>query len=491
MRTPLKTGRWLLLPLALAELLVAGSAGAVTVTCGSGSGLAGQTVEIAINTSDLTGLGVQSWQFVLNYSASQVTATGVVTSGTLTGTAGWPAPTFNVTNGQISVGAAGPTVLTGSGTLIKLQFLVNPALLNGGGTGLSFQSFLMNEGTPAVTTSSGSLSIGVTPQIYVSPNTGEIVRGQTLAFSVSGSVTPPVTWGTTNLAIATISASGLLTGVSPGSVRVTALDNAGRSDMSDGNILIRGMGMTLGNATIIQGQSTSIPVTVTSLSGLGVRSGQFTVAYTPSVLGFTSMTAPPGTLLNGYGSSNVHNANGVVSVDFAGVTDLTGSGVLCYLNFSATLSGYSPLTLQGALFNETLPAVMTNGYINVNPIPGISVSPYSVTLLAGQTQLFSVGGSPTLPITWSTLDPSVATINASGLLTAVAGGVTQVRAVDAVSATATSGPVTVYDCKLTVPNYSAPPGVTMRVPLLLDRYINGLNVVSAQYITPGPSIILT
>ena len=481
MRTPMKTGRWLLLPLALAGILAAGSAGAVTITCGSGSGLAGQTVEIAINTSDLTALGVQSWQFVLNYAASQVTATGVVTAGTLTGTAGWPTPTFNVTSGQISVSAAGATALTGIGTLIKLQFLVNPALLNGGGTGLSFQSFLMNEGTPAVTTSGGSLSIGVTPQIYVSPNTGEIVRGQTLAFSVSGSVTPPVAWSTTNPLVATINSAGLLTGVAPGSVRVTALDNAGRSDVSDGDILIRGMSMTIGNATIIQGQSTSIPVSVTSLSGLGVRSGQFTVAYNPSYLSFTSMTAPPGTLLNGYGSSNVGNASGVVSVDFAGTTDLTGSGVLCYLNFSSIQSAYIALTLQTALFNETLPALRTSGYINVNPIPGITVSPYSVTLLAGQTQQYTVGGTPTLPITWSTLDPSVATINAAGLLTAVAGGVTQVRAVDAVSATATSGPVTVYDCKLTIPNYAAPQGATMRVPLILDRAINGLNVFSAQY----------
>ncbi|HEY6867161.1 MAG TPA: Ig-like domain-containing protein [Candidatus Eisenbacteria bacterium] len=483
MRTRISFGRRAILPLGLAGVLAAGMAHAAAITCGTASGLAGQSVEISIGTSDLTGLGVQSYQFALTYDPSQVTATGISTVATLGASAGWSTPTFNLTTGEISVSAAGVTPLSGSGSLVKLEFLINPALLNGGGTGLHVGGFLFNEGSPPVTTADGSISIGVTPQIAVYPNTGEIVRGSTLQFGVTGSVSLPVTWSTTNPSVATINASGLLTGVAPGSVRVTALDNAGHTDTSDGDILIRGMGVTVATASIEQGQSTSVPVSVTSLTGLGVRAGQFEIAYNPSVATFTSATAPPGTLLNGYGSMSAGAANGVISVGFAGTTDLTGSGVLFDLNFSTSTaqSGYTGLALQMALFNETLPALRTSGSLTVSPLPGISLTPNTVTLLAGQTQAYGVAGSPSPPFTWSTLDPSVATINGAGVLTAVAGGQTRVHVVDNVGAQATSGLVTVYDCKLTIPTLSTGAGARLRVPLLLDRLIGGLGVYSVQY----------
>ena len=174
----------------------------------------------------------------------------------------------------------------------------------------------------------------------------------------------------------------------------------------------------------------------------------------------------------------------MISVGFAGTTDLTGSGVLFDLNFSTTTaqSGFSYLGLQTALFNETLPAVRTNGSLQVNTLPGLTVNPSTVTLLAGQTQPFTVNGSPVLPLTWSTLNPSVATINSrSGVLTAVAGGVTQVHVVDNVGAQGTSGNVTVYDCKLTIPNLTIGQGATARVPITIDRMIGGLGVYSVQY----------
>jgi hypothetical protein len=196
------------------------------------------------------------------------------------------------------------------------------------------------------------------------------------------------------------------------------------------------------------------------------------------------MTTPGGTLLNGYGSTSFNAANGVISVDFSGTSDLTGSGVLFYLNFSTTIaqSGFMTLFLNTALFNETLPALRINGSLQVNTLPGLTVNPNTVTLLAGQTQGFTVSGSPVLPLTWSTLNPSVATINSStGVLTAVAGGVTQVHVVDNVGAQGTSGNITVYDCKLTIPNLTIGQGATAHVPITIDRMIGGLGVYSVQY----------
>jgi len=482
----MRTIRDLRLPL-LALAMLAGAAAAprpataVTVTMGTTSGLAGQTVDLAINTTDLTGLGVVSYQFALNYNASVVTAVNVNTAGTLTGTAGWSTPTFNVTNGRVAVSAAGTTALSGTGTLIKVSFLINPAQLNGTSIAVLFQSFLMNEGTPAVTTSgNGTITVTATPQITVSPNSGEIARTQTLQFSVSGSVTNPVSWFTTDNTIATISGTGLLTGVAPGSVRVYAVDNAGRRDTTDNDILIRGMTVTVGTGNVVVGQNVTIPVSVSSLNGLGVRAGQFAIAYNNNYLGFVSVTAPSGTLLNGYGSMSSNATNGVVSVDFAGTTDLTGSGVLFYITFTGLQAGGIALPLNSALFNETLPAVRVNGNISVSALPTIFVNPSSVTLLAGQTQTFTVTGSPTPPITWSVLDPTVGSITSGGLFTALAGGVTQVKAVDNVGAIGLAT-VTVYDCKLTVGTVTTSPGVTATIPLTLDRTVGGLGIYSVQY----------
>src|SRR5690242_17078896 len=122
MHPHLKIARSLALLIPLVGALTAATAGAVTLTCGSGSGLAGQSVDVSISTSDLTGLNVRSYQFEIAYTANQVTATNVVTSGTLTGTAGWSNVAFNVTSGKITVSAAGISALSGAGTLIKITF---------------------------------------------------------------------------------------------------------------------------------------------------------------------------------------------------------------------------------------------------------------------------------------------------------------------------------------------------------------------------------
>jgi len=472
--------------LALAALAAgAGPAHAVAVSAGSGSGLAGQTVDIDINTASLTGLNVLSLQFNLSYNNNLVTAVSVITTGTLT--AGWEAPVFNVTNvgstGKISVSAAGTGPLTGAGSLLKVRFTINPAQLNANSTTLTLANFIFNEGTPTVTMSNGTLTINATPQIDVSPDVGVVVRGQTLQFTASGSVTNPVTWSTSNNVLATISGTGLLTGVAPGSVTVTALDAALHSATTTGTIDIRGMGLSVGPASVLVGQSVSVPVTTTTLNGLGIRSGQFSLTFPANYFTVTGVTTPAGTLLNGWGPVTFSAQSGGCTVDFAGSTDLTGSGVLCYLTFAAspTLSGAIGVSFTSALFNEIYPAKTTNGTVTITPLPSIIVNPDQVTLLAGQTQQMTLGGSPTNPIQWSVVDPFVASISATGLVTALHGGVTQVRAQDFVGAIDYSTSLTVFDLKATLGTVTGRPGTTIRVPLTSDRLVGGLGIWSEQF----------
>lgn len=476
----------------LALCLVPTSAHAAVVTCGSGSGLAGNTVDIAIaSPTTLTGLGVLALQFELNYNPAVITPVAVIQTGTLTGTAAWSAAEFSVqpitaSQARLSVSDAGTTPLAGSGTLVFLRFALNPALVSGGGSSLTFASFTYNEGTPNDTTSNGTVTVNVTPKITVSPNTGVVYRTSTLQFGVSGSVTPPTTWATTDPAIATISPSGLLTGVAPGRVRVFAVDGAARRDTSDDFIEVRGMRVTAASASVVQTLSTNLALSTTSLNGLAIRAGQITLTYNPNLVTPTAVSAPPGTLLNGYGPLGFGIPTpGTVVVDFAGNHDLGGSGTLCLLTFSATATttGTSSVSITSALFNETLPAVTVNGFITVTGVGSLNISPDQVNLLTGQTQQYTVTGSPTPtpPITWSVLDPSVASISATGLVTALEGGDTQVRAQDALGAIDVTTLLHVDDFAVTLATVQAPPGATVRVPLIADRTLGALDIRSLQY----------
>ncbi len=473
----------------LAMLLVASSADAVQVSPSAGNGLAGQTVDISINTSSLTGLGVRSLQLDLAYNPSVITVTDVVEAGNLVGVAGWGDAEFHITTNNansatLNLSAAGNAALTGSGAMLRVRFLVNPALLNGSNSSLILSNLIFNEGTPNDTTTNANFSVGVTPQIAINQNTAEVIRGQTTAFTVSGTVANPVSWFTTNPAIASINATGVLTGVAPGTVRVYAVDNAGRRDTTDGFILVRGMGISVTNSTFVNGQTGTLPINVTTLTGLGIRSGQFKLSYNSALVTAISVATPAGTLLNGWGPTVFHSGLGNCTVDFVGSSDLNGAGVLCYITFQATgsNSGGTGIIFDQALFNESLEAKPTSGSLTVQALPSITVYPDVVSLLAGQTQQFTLSGTPTAPISWSVVDPTIATISSTGLLTAVKGGVTQVRAIDALGSTDLTTSLTVFDFKVTLSTVKAPPGAKVRISLNADRLVGSLAIQSMQYI---------
>lgn len=477
---------------ALAFAVVIASAGpahAIAVTVGSGSGIAGQTVDIDISAgSSLTGLNVKSFQYSITYDPRYVTPTTMITAGTLSGTAAWPTPTFgiqsiNTSQSRLGVSAAGTTALSGSGSMMKIRFLIDPSQLTAGGVSLPLANFVFNEGSPTATMTGGFITINATPIITVSPDNAEIIRGQTQAFTVSGSVTAPVQWFTTDNSVATINSSGVLTGVAPGSVKVFAVDNAARRDTIAGAVVVRGMGITATSASGLVSQTVAVPITVTSLTGLGIRAGQFTLAYNSAYATPTGVTTPAGTLLNGWGTVGFGTGSGNLTVDFVGSTDLNGSGVLCYVNFQSAngVAAGIGLSFTQALFNETLIAKPTSGTLTFNALPTITVNPDQVTLLAGQTQQMTLSGSPTSPITWSVLDPLVASISPTGLLTALHGGVTRVKAVDNVGATDLNASVTVYDFLATVGTVTGPPGATVRIPITADRNVGALGIYSVQY----------
>ena len=239
------------------------AAGTTTVSATDATGLAGTSGTITVTTvvvnPDTAGVGIgQTLQF---------TATGGTAPYTWSSSA--PAvASIDAATGLLTALTAGTTTVTAtdsngysdtSGTITVSQVTVTPqtALLAVGNT----LQFSASGGTAPYTWSSSNLAVatinattglltavgagtatitatdanGVSGgsgvievrKILVSPQTGNVIIGQTLQFSATGGVAP-YAWSVSDPTVASINpATGLLTGLAAGSVVVTATDADG------------------------------------------------------------------------------------------------------------------------------------------------------------------------------------------------------------------------------------------------------------------------
>jgi hypothetical protein len=128
----------------------------VTVTVGSSSASSGATnVEIPITVSDLTGLDVISADITLSYDPSYLSYSSFKTSGTLA--ANWSSVCNPRIPGQIKIALYGPAI-TGEGTLLKINFNVNPNA-GFGDSPLHLLAVSLNGRHVPATTENGTLTV--------------------------------------------------------------------------------------------------------------------------------------------------------------------------------------------------------------------------------------------------------------------------------------------------------------------------------------------
>ena len=255
-----------------------------------------------------------------------------------------------------------------------------------------------------------TVTLTVTPvtvtSVQVTPanNTLQVGQTQQLAAVVSDGNGTPLpgkvpTWTSSATTVATVSNSGLVTAVGAGSATITAT-----SDGVGGTASVLVAPVPVGSVSITP-PSASLPVggTLTLQVALADGTGN-TLPTTGRVITYTS------------------NAPTVASVSSAGVVTALSAG-----------SADIVVTCEG----KTATATIT---VTVPAVASVDVTPSSSTLSTGGTvQLTAVakdaGGTtiPGIPITWSTSDGLVATVNTTGLVTAVAAG--------SASITATAGSV--------------------------------------------------
>ena len=354
-----------------AGLATAVGAGPVTIsaTLGSISGSTGLTV----TTAALQSIAVTPANTSLPVGETeQFTATGTLSNGStenLTSQVTWASSdtTWATINSAGLAIAVSPGPVTISATLGSIS----------GSTGLTVTAAALQ--SIAVTPANTSLPVGETRQFTA---TGTLSNGST------EDLTNQVTWASSDTTWATINSAGLATAVSPGPVTISA---------------------TLGS---ISG-STGLTVTAAALQSIAV-----TPANTSLPVGETEQFTATGTLSNG-STENLTTQVTWASSDTTWAT-INSTGL-------ATAVGAGPVTISATLGSISGSTGLT---VTAAALQSIAVTPANTSLPVGETRQFTATGTLsdgstenlTSQVTWASSDTTWATINSTGLATAVGVG---------------------------------------------------------------------
>jgi len=293
-----------------------------------------------------------------------------------------------------------------------------------------------------------SLAAGQTARAVATPKDG---NGRALTDR-------PVIWYTSSASIASVSDSGLISAVAPGTTVVSAVSEgvAGQATMA-----------------VVPPPPTPIAMVTVTVDPSAVLVGQ--TALATATLQDSSGTPISGRVIT-WSSSNT----GISMVSASGLVTAIAAG-------SATITALSETKTGTAAITVSVPAPV--------PVASVSVSPSTATVQVGGTVQFSAvtrdannniltGRS----ISWNSNNVAVATVSASGLGTALAAGTVQITA----TSEGQSASATLTD---TSPSPAPPPpSGTSNEPsgmtVISDRPFNALNELGwSDYFTGNMSFI--
>jgi uncharacterized protein YjdB len=300
---------------------------------------------------------------------------------------------------------------------------------SGGGTPRSVSSV-------AVTPSTVTLTVNATQQLQANAKYSD---------NSAGDITATATWTSSDIKVATVSATGLVTAVAAGTATITA-----KSGEQSGTSIV----------TV-----TAAPSTVTS------------VAVTPSSV---TLTANGTQQLQANANYSDHSASDVTASAVWTSSDTTIATVSKTGLVSAVAPGSATISAKSGGQTGT-------SSVTVNPaqrvLTSINITPANPSLSAGSTQQLKATatyndnsmGDVTATVTWTSSAPSVATVNAAGLLSAVAQGTATISAV--------SGSVSATD-SITITPSTPPTGNINITTFHYDNHRSGLDN-SETILTPA------
>jgi len=241
--------------------------------------------------------------------------------------------------------------------------------------------------------------------VSVSPTQVNLNLGATVQLSVAAAsattaagTSRPITWASSNAAVATVDANGLVAGVAPGKANISAT---------------------------VEGISAVSAVSVAAPAPASVSS--ISIAFTPASLapGQTAQAvATPrdasGNPLTGRTIQWASVDPTLATVSSSGVVTAIGAGSVTITASSEGVTGAATLAVTTAA-----PATIANVVVTIAPATvaagGSSQATVKLTDAAGNVLTGRT-------IAWTSSMPSLATINASGTITAIAGGTSTIRA---------------------------------------------------------------
>jgi len=236
-----------------------------------------------------------------------------------------------------------------------------------------------------------NITITAGPAITASVTSNSLYIGETVTVTgtVTNSTNTAVTYTSSNELVATVNeTTGVVTGVSAGTVTIMAI------------------------ADVLSNLVASVTITVNPLPTISISPASATINQTETVTVAATITNSSNTAAT-YASSNT----GVATVNAT-------TGVV-----TGVSQGTATITATAAI-DSNLQATMT---VTVNSNPTISVSPTTATLSIGGTQQLTatVANLTNKNVTWASSTTGVATVNSSGLVTAVAAGSATITATSA------------------------------------------------------------
>jgi len=331
----------------------------------------------------------------VSHGTCTVTATDVNSDSGTSGTITVIAPTITVTPNTASLTVAETLQFSASGGTGYYPWTSDTP-----GVGTINNSGLFSAVSPGTCTvtatdingySGASGTITVTaPTITITPNTGNLIAGDTLQFSASGGTTP-YAWTSSVNAVGTINSSGLFSAVGSGTCTVTAVDANTYAGVSG----------------VISVTDPSVTITITPNTGNLIAGDtlQFSASGGTGPYTWESSDTNIGTIDN----------NGLFSAVSHGTCTVTAVDANSYAGVSGTITVIAPT---------------------------ITITPNTASLTIVDTQQFNASGG-TGPYTWTSSNTAIGTINSSGIFSAVGIGTCTVTATDANGYAGVSGTITV------------------------------------------------
>src|SRR6266566_3734920 len=276
--------------------------------------------------------------------------------------------------------------------------------------------------------SSAVASVAVTPAVVTIGPTDTL---RLIAVAKDAAGTPltgrTITWSTSDPSRATVSTSGLVTGVAAGSATIsaTAEGKAGQSAITVKFINIAGV-WDFTETLVDQADGFTCSDT-----------GSYVFSQTGSA--FEGTSGQVGTCVRG-GSSNPNNIDSEPVTDgHVTVSTETMAFSVPSCQYTATLSGDPPTSISGTLSCQIVEFFGTLNFSGTwhaapgAPVASVTVTP--ATVLGSETAQLGVAlknaaGARLFgrPVTWSSGDQSIATVSATGIVTGLAAGTTTITA---------------------------------------------------------------